>query len=52
LENQEKNIVVVMKKYRQSELLSFQQEDNYQNFPIFEKIKIEDILFKIPKNSK
>ena len=41
-----------MIKYLQNELLSFEEVDNYQNLPIFEKIKIEDILFKIPKKSK
>jgi hypothetical protein len=41
-----------MIKYQQNELLSFEQEDNYQNLTIFEKIKIKDILFKIPKKSK
>jgi len=40
-----------MKENQQSEVLSFQQEDIYQDLPIFEKIKIEDILFKIPKKS-
>ncbi|MFX1273835.1 MAG: hypothetical protein ACFFBP_14410 [Promethearchaeota archaeon] len=41
-----------MKKNQQSETFPFKQDDAHKELPIFEKIKVEDILFKIPVKSK